>query len=445
MTDRLAICPLRPPPLYHGWLVVVAAFLVAFFGFGFGFYGPGLYLLELETRHGWSVAGLAPAITGYYALGAILLFFAVGPLFDRYYTGKVLTIGVTAMASGLLLLTVISRRWEVYAAFAVMAVGWATMSGAAINIIVAPWFEKRRGMAVSWSLSGANVGGIVVVPLLTSMTARLGFQIALQASVAAMVVLLLPIAMLILRPKRADECDRADRHEDATHSSGSAELPEAVSWAFWSVLRSARFSTISLPFALALIVQVGLLTHQLAYLSPLIGAAASGWAVSLTASAALFGRTVMGLFVDRINRRTAACGNFLVQAVGVAILAVSRTAPMLYLGCVLLGLGIGNTTSLPSLIVHQEFPSRLFARLVSLVVAINQFTFAFGPILIGYLRQLTGGYMVSLIFCVVIEVSAATIVILPVLARSLRNRGSSFGTASSARAGGGPWRDRASR
>jgi MFS family permease len=401
--------------------------------------------LELETRHGWSVAKLAPAITGYYALGAILLFFAVGPLFDRFDTRTVLTIGVSAMASGLLLLTVISRRWEVYAAFAVMAVGWATMSGAAINIIVAPWFEKRRGMAVSWSLSGANIGGIVVVPLLTSMTAHLGFQIALQASVAAMVVLLIPIAMLILRLRRADECDRADRRDEGTHSSESAELPEAASWAFWSALRNARFLTISLPFALALMAQVGLLTHQLAYLSPMIGVVASGWAVSLTASAALFGRMVTGLFVDRINRRTAACGNFLVQAVGVAILAISRTAPMLDLGGVLFRVGVGNTTLLPSLIVHQEFPSRLFARLVSLVVAINQFTFAFGPILIGYLRQLTGGYMVSLIFCVVIEVFAAIIVILPVLARPLRNRESSFGAASPARAGGCPWRNRASR
>jgi hypothetical protein len=28
------------------------------------------------------------------------------------------------------------------------------MSGATINIIVAPWFKRRRGMAVSWDVSG---------------------------------------------------------------------------------------------------------------------------------------------------------------------------------------------------------------------------------------------------------------------------------------------------
>ena len=34
--------------LYHGWLVVAAAFLVALYGFGLGFYGPGIYLVALK-------------------------------------------------------------------------------------------------------------------------------------------------------------------------------------------------------------------------------------------------------------------------------------------------------------------------------------------------------------------------------------------------------------
>lgn len=419
MTDRHDINSRRHPRLYHGWLVVAAAFLTAMFGFGLGFYGPGVYLVALEARHGWSVAELVPAITAYYALGAILLFFCVGPLFESCGTRKVVTAGVLAMATGLLLLTVISRRWQVYAAFAVMAIGWAAMSGAAINIIVAPWFDKRRGLAVSWSLNGANAGGIVVVPLLTLLIARFGFVASLRTVVAAMVAILVPIAVLVLRPKREDESDRADRDQVGRHPrpSDRVSAPQPAPWALLSVLTSMRFQTISIPFALALMAQVGLLTHQLAYLSPILGTVAAGWAVGLTAFAAVVGRTITRLFVDKIDRRITAGGNFLVQFGGVAVLAAGRTTPMLYLGCVLFGLGVGNTTSLPSLIVHQEFPSRYFARIVSLVVAINQFTFAFGPSLLGFLRHLTGSYTASLIACLLLEAAAAIVVILPVLAR----------------------------
>ena len=65
--------------LYWGWLVVAAAFLVATFGFGVGFYGTGIYLLALKARHGWSTGVLSSAITMYYVFGAGLLFFVVGP------------------------------------------------------------------------------------------------------------------------------------------------------------------------------------------------------------------------------------------------------------------------------------------------------------------------------------------------------------------------------
>jgi MFS family permease len=70
------------------------------------------------------------------------------------------------MACGVVLLTLITRPWQVYASFGVMSLGWATMSGAAINIIVAPWFERRRGLALSWAMNGGSAGGVLLAPLL---------------------------------------------------------------------------------------------------------------------------------------------------------------------------------------------------------------------------------------------------------------------------------------
>jgi hypothetical protein len=57
---------------YHGWLVVAAAFLVALYGFGLGFYGPGIYLVALKALHGWPTSELSSAITTYYVLGGHL-------------------------------------------------------------------------------------------------------------------------------------------------------------------------------------------------------------------------------------------------------------------------------------------------------------------------------------------------------------------------------------
>jgi MFS family permease len=421
MLDRSIIG--RKPTLlpYHGWLVVAAAFLVALSGFGLGFYGAGIYLVTLNEIHGWPISELSSAVTTYYVLGATLLFFWIGPLFDRHGPQKVVVVGTIAMACGVMLLALVTRQWHVYVAFAVMSVGWATMSGAAINIIVAPWFDSRRGVAVSWAMNGASAGGIIIAPLLTFLTARFDFVFAMVSVSASMLATLIPVAMAVLRPRRTDEYDPVER----TAGSGKAPQFSTASAAepgfrLTTLLRSGVFISISVPFALGLTAQVGFLTHQIGFLSPTIGTVAAGWAVSLTTFAAVLGRIATGYIADRFDRRVVACGNFILQMLGMAVLATATAPPMLYLGCGLFGLGVGNTTSLPGLLVQQEFPKQHFARIVSLVVAINQFSFAFGPSLLGQLEQAEGSYSTGLVACLSMDALAALIVISPAITRYIR-------------------------
>jgi len=292
-----------------------------------------------------------------------------------------------------------------------MSVGWATMSGAAINIIVAPWFERRRGLAVSWALNGASAGGVIIAPALTFLTTRYGFELAIGALVGSMVAILMPVLILILRPRRSDERDPPDG--DVAESHVAVSPTEAEPFRLASILCSGRFISISVPFALGLTAQVGFFTHQMAFLSPTIGTVAAGWAVSLTTFAAVVGRIVVGFIVDRYNRRIITALNFIVQMVGMVVLAMAVTPTSLYLGCVLFGLGSGNLTSLPGLLVQQEFPKHHFARIVSLVVAINQFSFAFGPTLLGQVEAGEGSYRLGLVLCLCVQAVAAVIVIAP--------------------------------
>src|SRR5262249_14535535 len=127
--------------------------------------------------------------------------------------------------------------------------------------------------------------------------------------------------------------------------------------------------------------------------------------------AAIVGRLVTGLFVDKVDRRAVACGNFLVQVAALGILLWAHSPTALYLGCVLFGLGLGNLTSLPGLIVQQEFASAHFVRVVSMIVAVNQFPFAFGPDLLGRLQQWGGDYTPALAACLAMDAAAAGIVL----------------------------------
>src|SRR5215813_10060582 len=143
---------------FHGWNVVGATFVMALLSFGLGFYGVSVYVATLQRLHGWSASAVSAPVTVYYVAGALLTA-VMSDLYSRFGPRAVVGTGAVAMAAGLLLLGRVSAPWQLYPAFLVMSVGWGAMSGAAVNIILAPWFERRRGLAVSLAFNGATLGG----------------------------------------------------------------------------------------------------------------------------------------------------------------------------------------------------------------------------------------------------------------------------------------------
>jgi hypothetical protein len=65
---------------YRGWRVVIAGFIMTFFGFGFGFYGHSVYLAELTTRARdetpiFATSTVSAAVTVSYLVSALLIVF----------------------------------------------------------------------------------------------------------------------------------------------------------------------------------------------------------------------------------------------------------------------------------------------------------------------------------------------------------------------------------
>ncbi len=90
------------------------------------------------------------------------------------------------------------------------------------------------------------------------------------------------------------------------------------------------------------------------------------------------------------DRRLVACASTALQILGslALCLAAGDNVPLLLLGVVLFGAGIGNTTSLPPLIAQIEFVKEDVPRVVPLIIAIGQATYAFAPASFGLIRSL---------------------------------------------------------
>src|SRR3981081_3660578 len=189
----------------EGWRIVAVCFLVATFGWGLGFYGQTVYLAELHRLHGWPASLISSATTFFYLFGAIIVAFvseAVRAFGPRYC----LLGGVVARPAASVLLGQVTAPWQLYAANALLAFGWAGTSLAMITTTLGLWFDKKRGMAISLALNGASFGGIVGVPLLVAGIGSFGFSNAMIAAAATTLVLMIPIILIFVGrpPERGD-------------------------------------------------------------------------------------------------------------------------------------------------------------------------------------------------------------------------------------------------
>ena len=86
-------------------------------------------------------------------------------------------------------------------------------------------------------------------------------------------------------------------------------------------------------------------------------------------------------------------------------------ADTLLIACAVYGFSVGNVITFPALIVQREFEAAAFGMLIGLSTGIGQFTYAFGPGLLGVVRDVSGGYGAALALCIALKLTAAAMVL----------------------------------
>jgi MFS family permease len=311
---------------------------------------------------------------------------------------RLLAFGTVVLGVGAIGLARARFPWELYVWAIVMAAGWSASTTTAIAMTLAPWFDRRRGLALSLALNGASAGGFTVTPLLALLVQQLGLSRAVTVGVLASLAVLVPLIFAGI---------------SSTAPLTPAEPARAMLGGQREALRSSHVWSIALPFALVLTAQVGFIVHQMAFLLPHLGIHGAANAVASTAVAALTGRVAMAPLIDRIDQRLASAASFTSQAVGLGLMLIMPDQPVaLYIGSVLFGLSVGNVITLPALIVQREFSTSSFALVISTVSMVGYTMLAFGPTLLALARDIAGSYAAAILLCIVLQFAGALILLI---------------------------------
>lgn len=386
---------------YAGWRVVFACFLMALFLFGFALYGHGVFLAELQRLNGWPAALISGASTLSLLFANIFAVFT-SELVSRLGSRRLVLLGLAALALSTTLLAFVTEPWQLYLAYFLMSFGWIGMGTIVSATIVSLWFVQRRGLAISLAFTGASFSGILVTPSLVYLVERFGFATAMLTGTAVMVAVLVPVTLAWIAPPSAAVPVESAR-------AGAPAAPNDISRG--KLIRRVAFWTISIPFALAFVAQIGFIVHQIAMLELKIGRANAGFAVSVMTFMSIVGRFGLGAVIDRFDPRRVAAISIVSQAAALLIILQFDAVPAVLAACALFGFSVGNLITLPPLIMHREFSAASFVIVMGLSNAISGTVGSLGPAIIGVVQGWSGGYAMAIALCIALQLVAAVIVL----------------------------------
>src|SRR5690349_11914130 len=304
---------------FFGWRVVWAAFALAFFGWGLGFYGPPVYLQAVRDARGFSLAAVSLAVTLHFLMGAIVTANVPG-LYKRFGLPAVTMVAAVALGVGVFGWAIAAEPWQLFIAALVSGAGWAAMSGVAVNAVVAPWFVRARPVALGTAYNGASVAGLVLSPLWVGAILIAGFPLAAAGiGVITVVVTWFLARHYFARSPAAmglePDGDTPGRASVAVTSPYAKPLPGSLLW------RDFAFITLAAGAALTLFAQIGLIAHLYSLMVPALGRQWAGVVMGLGTGCGMAGRILVGwLMPVQADRRLVACASYAVQICGTVIL-----------------------------------------------------------------------------------------------------------------------------
>lgn len=364
---------------YPGWGITAAAFVGVMTSFSpIVPYTFSLFLNPLHNAFGWK----REALDGSFAIAAITVAVVspfLGMLLDRFPPRRVILPSILVFALALASLSRLNgdihRFYLTFFVLGLVANGTAQFAYARTALT---WFQKRRGLALAFILTGSGVGSILIPPLTQWTITHQGWRSA-YILLGGIALVGLPLTALLVRNRPIPTLDRSN-----AAPAGMSVKASLASTAFWVLCAITILSAFS---------ENGLVTNLAAILtSHGLSAESAALALSVRGGAGILGRLCVGFLIDRYSPQRIQTIILLLSALGTLVLAFAGSSLMALLGAALLGVGLGSEADvLPYLLAHY-FGRKHFSVLYGLTWTAYAVGGGTGPVFIGHLYDSAGLY-----------------------------------------------------
>ncbi|GAB4331882.1 MAG: MFS transporter [Dehalococcoidia bacterium] len=403
-----------PSNVFYGWYVALACAVLMLVGVGVGYYGLAVFLRPLKEEHGWSTTAVSGATGLYFAISGVAAAL-VGGKIDRSGPMRFMIVGMLGTSVSIGLVGYVQSLWQLYLLYSALAVSFGISSAVAVNAIMTRWFVRKRARAMSISATGVSVGGVILAPTGTKLIDIGGLELASPIMGALVAVVAVPVILLVIAwdPRQMGlqpDGDPLDAMDTRSPLSRAAQLRQ---WERREVVRSMAFWGILIAFLLVLAAQTGYIIHQISFLEDRFGSRnTAAFALSLTAFGSIVARLIVGVFADAVDKRLLTVALFLMQGTAVLVIALVDNVPLTWVLTLVFGFTIGNVYMMQSLLVGEVFGMVSFGAVFGMVSLAGQIGSGGGPLLVGGLEDLSGGYATPFVVTAIVTYAAALAILL---------------------------------
>ena len=188
--------------IHYGWVMVAVTLLTAVITAG-TVGAPGVFIVPLQQEFGWSTAEISSALSIRFILFGLMAPFAAA-LMNRYGLRNVTLSALLIVASALVSSLLMTQVWQLILLWGVVIGIGTGMTALVLGATVATrWFTARRGLVVGILTASVATGQLVFLPLLASVTEKMGWRIALSL-VCVMLALAALAVLLVMRDRPSD-------------------------------------------------------------------------------------------------------------------------------------------------------------------------------------------------------------------------------------------------
>ena len=391
----------------QGWIVVGAIFVTMFFIWGAINSGAVFFVPVIKT-FGWTRAKLSVALSIGWVTGG-----AAGPLIgwlaDRIDSKRMMVVGATV--TGLLWLA-LSRATSFSEFLAInglfgICVGAATTIP--VSIVIAGWFQQRRGLAMGIAFSGATLGGAAVTMVANYAIAHGGWRVGYATLGTPILLVVVPLIFFFVRSETS--AANSKRASDSAHPDKPA--PEPITKVELPGLE-LRQMTGARSFWMIAVAQLmagfttGMGQHFVAYLTG-IGYTETFAAsiISLYLVVTTAGTLLGGPMADRFSARGALIATFILSSLGMFGLWGASHPMALAMNVLAGGFAAGAMSVQMPLVIIESLGIKRFGSAMGITGLFFTAGAFVSPIVTGRIFDVSGSYGVAISSFIVMLIMAA--------------------------------------